>query len=422
MKNQRFSKTIIFLIAITFFLFSNLNQVKAQQCNIIWWGQESGYIPTFEYEVTQNAVYEAYIGIMGGEPDYCEYDELNYCEDEGDLGLWRLVQSNPNIWQNWIKYTPPSRMDFEDNGWDVVCTDMCEASGGDSDVDGICDDVDNCLSTPNHLQRDADYDGGGDACDDCMEIDGDGLCADVDNCPFQWNPNQADSDSDGIGDWCDSCPNDAENDADNDGLCGDVDNCPYDNQNDADDDGICGDVDRCSYDPQNDIDGDGVCGNADNCPYDYNRPQKDNDNDGFGDACDDDIDGDTVLNTNDNCPNTFNPNQEDVDNDGIGDACDNCPFQWNPNQADSDSDGIGDWCDSCPNDPLNDGDGDGLCHSVDNCPAIPNPGQEDEDNDGVGDVCDHGQCYIIWWGDESGYIPTRHKALSRSPDRLPCKP
>ena len=181
MKELRFSKTIIFLIAITFFLFLNINQAKAQ-CNIIWWGDESGYTPTFEYEVTPNAIYEAFIGIIGGEPGYCED---GYCTDYSYL-TW--VQSNPNIWDNIPKYGPPPN---SIGGWDVVCIDMCETSGGDSDVDGICDDVDNCPAQWNPNQNDADSDGIGNWCD---------------NCPSNCNPQQLDADSDCIGDVCDDTP------------------------------------------------------------------------------------------------------------------------------------------------------------------------------------------------------------------------
>jgi len=59
----------------------------------------------------------------------------------------------------------------------------------DSDGDTICDEVDNCVSTPNTDQADADGDGVGDACD---------------NCPITPNPDQADSDGDGKGNVCDN--------------------------------------------------------------------------------------------------------------------------------------------------------------------------------------------------------------------------
>ncbi|SDD88280.1 thrombospondin type 3 repeat-containing protein [Riemerella columbipharyngis] len=179
-----------------------------------------------------------------------------------------------------------------------------------------------------------------------------------------------DKDGDGIEDGKDNCPNIANPD-----------------QKDTDNDGI-GDI--CD----NDIDGDGILNNQDNCPNIANPDQKDSDNDGIGDTCDSDIDGDGIPNVQDNCPNIANPDQKDTDNDGIGDTCDNdidgddilnnqdnCPNFANPNQQDSDNDGIGDSCDD-------DIDGDGIPNVQDNCPNIANPDQKDTDNDGIGDVCD----------------------------------
>jgi hypothetical protein len=61
----------------------------------------------------------------------------------------------------------------------------------DSDGDGVCDDVDNCVSTPNPNQEDRDGDGVGDACDNCIDTP---------------NPGQEDSDGDGVGDACQAAP------------------------------------------------------------------------------------------------------------------------------------------------------------------------------------------------------------------------
>ena len=63
------------------------------------------------------------------------------------------------------------------------------------------------------MQAEADGDGLGDACDSCVgndrlgDADMDGYCNDADNCPEDANADQADGDSDGVGDVCDNCPN-----------------------------------------------------------------------------------------------------------------------------------------------------------------------------------------------------------------------
>ncbi len=79
-----------------------------------------------------------------------------------------------------------------------------------------------------------------------------------------------------------------------------------------------------SYSPSSppDTDNDGVPDDEDNCPNIPNDDQADNDNDTFGDVCDDDDDNDTVLDDVDNCPLRSNVDQTDVDGDGRGDVCD----------------------------------------------------------------------------------------------------
>lgn len=101
----------------------------------------------------------------------------------------------------------------------------------DSDGDGICDEVDNCLLTANPEQQDADGDGTGDACD--PDKDGDGVDNTTDNCPLTPNPGQFDLDADGIGDACDP-------DMDGDGLTNAEEDSLGTNPADADtdDDGL----------------------------------------------------------------------------------------------------------------------------------------------------------------------------------------
>ena len=105
-------------------------------------------------------------------------------------------------------------------------------SGVDSDNDGIDDNIDNCPSTPNNDQADANNDGIGDACD--ADLDNDGVLNADDNCPTNPNPDQLDTDNDGEGDVCDT-------DDDNDGIPDVDDNCPLNpnaGQEDDDNDGI----------------------------------------------------------------------------------------------------------------------------------------------------------------------------------------
>jgi Subtilase family/Thrombospondin type 3 repeat len=163
---------------------------------------------------------------------------------------------------------------------------------------------------------------------------------------------------------------------------------------DEDGDGEIDASDHCLGDPNPgspegcatpDGDGDTVADWYDNCLATGNADQKDLDQDGQGDACDNDLDGDGFSNASDNCASVGNPNQSDSpDNDGIGNVCD----------ADDDNDGTPDVNDVCPQYGTSNG-----------CPPAPpgDPGPTppaDSDGDGVYDISDG--CPLIGVGTRNG--------------------
>jgi len=109
----------------------------------------------------------------------------------------------------------------------ACATENCDAAGGDADLDGVCQDTDNCDLVANPLQENSDADTFGDACDNCAivanedQADGaggletvDGVGDVCDNCPTVANANQADvletsatipAAADAVGDLCDNC-------------------------------------------------------------------------------------------------------------------------------------------------------------------------------------------------------------------------
>ncbi len=96
--------------------------------------------------------------------------------------------------------------------WNIECKDNTNLVGAssvyqlsvelDTDDDGILDKNDNCPSTANPDQKDADQNNIGDACNEFEDSDNDEYANILDNCPSTANPEQQDTDNNGIGDTC----------------------------------------------------------------------------------------------------------------------------------------------------------------------------------------------------------------------------
>ena len=125
-----------------------------------------------------------------------------------------------------------TRVSLHTSGNRFFSVDNVTFLAADTDGDGVLDDVDNCVFTPND-QSDVDGDAVGDACDNCfalpnldqMDEDSDGIgdVCEVEDCVFTPN-DQSDVDGDAVGDACDNCrtiPNPAQMDEDGNGI-GDV--------------------------------------------------------------------------------------------------------------------------------------------------------------------------------------------------------
>lgn len=98
--------------------------------------------------------------------------------------------------------------------------DPCAGSGGDTDGDTICDDVDNCVDTSNVGQSDVDSDGQGDICDNCLNVPNGPLAGPYPGRYGAFGPGvagttsaglQCDTNNDGYGNACDA-------DVDNNGF------------------------------------------------------------------------------------------------------------------------------------------------------------------------------------------------------------
>ncbi|MBU0979265.1 MAG: right-handed parallel beta-helix repeat-containing protein, partial [Nanoarchaeota archaeon] len=93
--------------------------------------------------------------------------------------------------------------------------------------------------------------------------------------------------------------------------------------------------------------------------------------------------------------------QQDSDNDAIGDVCDNCPEDYNPNQLNDDEDGYGTACECDDSDPSVYPGAPELCNSVDDdCNAATDDGVDEpwlgDSCDGSdSDLCEEGNYYCV---------------------------
>jgi OOP family OmpA-OmpF porin len=138
---------------------------------------------------------------------------------------------------------------------------------GDSDGDGLTDDVDKCPQEPEDADGFEDEDG----CPD-TDNDGDGILDADDKCPDTPESQNGIDDEDG-------CP---EEDKDGDGLVGSQDKCPEEPE---DKDGFQ-DEDGC---PEADNDGDGIADVSDKCPMEPETVNQFEDEDGCPDEVPDEV-------------------------------------------------------------------------------------------------------------------------------------
>ena len=207
--------------------------------------------------------------------------------------------------------------DCDCNGNQLDALGICGGPcAADADADGICDDVDPCVG----------------ALDACGLCNGPGAIYDCGCTPIPTGDCDCDGNAlDAVGE----CGGPCQEDADGDGLCDDIDpcvgaydalgTCNGDCTTDADADGVCDDTDPCvgqvdalgicNGDCPSDLDGDGVCDNAE--IQGCTDPTSCN----FNPQATDEDGSCATLDAVGNCGGTC---EEDADADGLCDDVDPC--------------------------------------------------------------------------------------------------
>jgi len=201
---------------------------------------------------------------------------------DGDIIIARCTFQAKTWGTAEVRITIPPDPDFVEWGemppwYDNIIPDaflLIHQLPGDTDIDSIKNDVDNCLTIANGSSAGTCSRGANEGSPCTTPGKNTSQCGSNGYCSM----NQEDNDNDGSGDVCDS-------DDDIDGIPDVMDNCPI-----------------ISNPLQEDVgDGDGVGDICDNCPTDDNPDQANWDDDGFGDACED-SDSDGLFDNEDNCP------------------------------------------------------------------------------------------------------------------------
>jgi hypothetical protein len=369
----------------------------------------------------------------------CDFLNVTYlaplCADDGDCdGVLNADDKCDNTPVNTVVYP---------TGNHAGCV-----AENDDDLDTVCDPgktgaycagSDNCPTVPNTDQADADHDGLGDACSQCVNFHGDsctscnpatGEITVIPNCnpsarpecsltatksgsgyELKWQTDHVSAVSvtgggvsansfNGSQIVTPTVPTTYQISATGTGPdC--TKSIRIEVDVDFDKDGICNDAVTVRGE-----DGTLICaafdGKGDNCPTVPNLDQVDTNKDGIGDAC---------------AGSGSNSLSSDNDNDGIPDSMeDNHFFCSDSTKQDTDGDGLTDGEEALgptyqngtglckpdvDDDKICDGPatvkdevGDIVCTpnalgSGDNCPIVSNPGQEDADGNGIGDACEH---------------------------------